>query len=60
MKRYFVCFYFGGSFGNSMVDVPMTIQTHEHILAMQKMIADKLKVEAKDLCIVNYILVQPT
>lgn len=59
MKRYFVCFYFAGDFGNSVVDVPTAIQTMKHILAIQKMIAEKLKVNPEGVCIINYILIKP-
>ena len=59
MKRYFICFNCRGSFGNSMIDVPQSIQTMEHILAIQKMIAEKVKVDISEVCIINYISIQP-
>lgn len=48
-----------GYFGNAMLDVPTKIQEMEHILAMQKMVAERLKVEAKDIAIINFIFIAP-
>jgi hypothetical protein len=48
-----------GSFGNAILDVPTKVQEMEHILAMQKMIAERLKVEAKDIAIINFIFIAP-
>lgn len=59
MKQYFVSFACHDSFGSTMLDVPSIIQTWEHILALQKMVSDKIKVEADDIVIINFILIQP-
>ena len=59
MKRYFVAFNYMGSFGNAMLDVPTKVQEMEHILAMQKIIAERLRVEAKDIIIINFIFIAP-
>ena len=59
MKRYFVSFICHDSFGNAILDVPSAVQTWEHILALQKMVSDKIKVEATDIAIINFILIQP-
>ena len=48
-----------GSFGSAMLDVPTKVQEMEHILAMRKMIAEGLKVEAEDIVIINFIFIAP-
>lgn len=48
-----------GSFGSAMLDVPTKVQEMEHILATQKMIAERLNVEARDIAIINFIFIAP-
>lgn len=48
-----------GSFGNAILDVPTKVQEMEHILAMQKMIAERLNVEARYITIINFIFITP-
>jgi len=48
-----------GSFGSAMLDVPTKVQEMEHILAIQKMIAEILQVKAEDIVILNFIFITP-